>query len=501
MQGMAGGGSSAAAGAGAWTVAALMQAVADALQERIGACRVQGELGGLTRAASGHWYFTLKDETGSASMRCVMFRRAAGLVDFEAREGLRVEISGRMAVYEPRGDLQFIAEAMRLAGAGALYEEFLRRRARLEAQGLFDAARKRPLPAMPTCIGVVTSASGAVFHDIRTALARRAPHVRLILYPSAVQGAAAPAALVQALAAAGARDEVDLLIIARGGGSLEDLWAFNDEALVHAVASFPRPVISGVGHETDFTLCDLAADLRAPTPTAAAEMASPASAELRDLLAGRAAQVRRLMAVRLDREAQRLDRAGLRLSRPGQALRVELQKLHEAARRLPTAAQRQVQELQQALSLRATRLRQGRPAGAAATRARLGIAPGEAAGAGSHPGAGAGLCLGDRCPGEGGDDIARSGGRRSTQRAPAGRRLRRGGAGPAGCRRCPARAQAEAQVAGVASRASVQPAHPGGDRCLECPSTLPQPHTHSKDPSWRTPCPRFRMPSTHWLRT
>lgn len=356
MQGMAGDGAAATAGGRAWTVAALMQAVADALQHRIGACVVQGELGGLTRAASGHWYFTLKDDTGSASMRCVMFRRAAGLVAFEAREGLRVEVSGRMAVYEPRGDLQFIAEAMRLAGAGALYEEFLRRRARLEAQGLFDATRKRPLPAMPRCIGVVTSASGAVFHDIRTALARRAPHVRLILYPSAVQGAAAPAALIQALAAAGARDEVDLLIIARGGGSLEDLWAFNDEVLVRAVASFPRPVISGVGHETDITLCDLAADLRAPTPTAAAEMASPATAELLDRLAARAAHAQRLMAARLDREAQRLDRAGLRLSRPGQALRVEVQKLNDVARRLPLATNRLVLERQRALAQQATRL-------------------------------------------------------------------------------------------------------------------------------------------------
>ena len=358
MQGIAAGADALAEGGRAWTVAALMQAVVDALQQRIGACVVRGELGSLTRAASGHWYFTLKDESGSASMRCVMFRRAAGLVDFEAREGLSVEISGRMAVYEPRGDLQFIAEAMRLGGAGALYEEFLRRRARMEAQGLFDAARKRPLPALPKCIGVVTSASGAVFHDIRTALARRAPHVRLILYPAPVQGAMAAAGLVQAMALAAQRDEVDLLIVARGGGSLEDLWAFNDESLVRAVAAFPRPVISGVGHETDLSLCDLAADLRAPTPSAAAELASPATSELLDQLAGRAALAQRLMSARLDREAQRLDRAGLRLARPGQALRLEMQKLHDTARRLPLAARRSVLEQQRTLTLQSGRAQQ-----------------------------------------------------------------------------------------------------------------------------------------------
>jgi exodeoxyribonuclease VII large subunit len=300
-----------------WGVAALLLAVSDALAARFAACAVQGELSGFLRAASGHCYFTLKDADGAAaSMRCAMFRRAASLLEFTPRDGQQVELRGRVAVYEPRGEMQFVVESMRPLGAGSLYEHFLRLKAKLEAEGLFDAARKRALPAFARCIGVVTSLSGAALHDVLTALARRSPHVAVVVYPSLVQGAEAPAALAAALAAAAQRREVDLVIVARGGGSIEDLWAFNDERVVRAVAAMPMPTIAGVGHETDVTLVDFAADLRAATPTAAAELAAPARDELiaqLDVLARRLVQRVRH---RLDREAQRLDQRALQVARP-----------------------------------------------------------------------------------------------------------------------------------------------------------------------------------------
>jgi exodeoxyribonuclease VII large subunit len=304
-----------------WGVAALLLAVGDTLAARFSACAVHGQLSGFTRAASGHCYFTLKDSDGAAAaLRCAMFRRAATLVDFVPREGQQVELRGRIALFEPRGEMQFIVESMRALGAGSLHEQFLRLKARLEADGLFDAARKRPLPRFPRIVGVVTSTAGAALHDVLTTLARRAPHVRVVLYPSPVQGAEAPAALVAALTAAAARREVDVLIVARGGGSIEDLWAFNDERVVRAVAGMPMPVIAGVGHETDVTLVDFAADLRAPTPTAAAEQAAPVTDELLAALAALARRLRTRVAHRLEQHDQRLDRLSLRLARPGQRL-------------------------------------------------------------------------------------------------------------------------------------------------------------------------------------
>ncbi len=266
----------------ALSVAALLLAAGDALRARLGAVTVRGELSGFMRAASGHCYFTLKDSDGAAAvLRCAMFRRAASLLDFDPREGQQVEVRGRITVYEARGELQCVVEAMLPQGAGSLYELFLRHKARLEAAGLFDAARKRPLPRYPRAIGVVSSLAAAALSDVLTALARRAPQVQVFVYPSAVQGAEAPMQLVQAIVLAGVRAEVDTLIVCRGGGSIEDLWAFNDEAVVRAIASCPVPVVCGVGHETDLTLADLAADLRAPTPTAAAELAAPARAPVR----------------------------------------------------------------------------------------------------------------------------------------------------------------------------------------------------------------------------
>jgi exodeoxyribonuclease VII large subunit len=335
----------------AWGVQALLLAAADALAARFGAVVVRGELSGLTRAASGHVYFSLKDADGAPAMlRCAMFRRAASLLDFNPADGQQVELRGRLALYEPRGELQFVTEAMQRLGAGTLYEEFLRLRTRLAAEGLFDPGRKRLPARRPRSVGIVTSPMAAALRDVLTSFARRAPHVGLVLYPAPVQGADAPALLVQALQQAARRNEVDTLLLVRGGGSLEDLWAFNDERVVRAVVASPIPVICGVGHETDVSLCDLAADLRAPTPTAAAELATLARDEQLAALQGSAATLQRLLIRRLETHAQRLDTLALRLGRPARSVAVQQQVL-----------QRLVQRLQSALATRRERARLALP--------------------------------------------------------------------------------------------------------------------------------------------
>jgi exodeoxyribonuclease VII large subunit len=340
-----------------WSVGALLVATADALAARFGAVAVRGEISAFTRAGSGHCYFTLKDADGApALLRCAMFRRAAALLDFAPAEGQKVELRGRLAVYEARGELQMVVESLQRVGAGTLYEEFLRLRARLESQGLFDPVRKRPVSRFPVRLGIVTSPSAAALHDVLTALARRAPHVRVVVYPSLVQGADAPASIVTALRTAGERLEVDTLLLVRGGGSLEDLWAFNDERVVRAVAASPIPVVCGVGHETDVTLSDLAADLRAPTPTAAAEMAAPARADAMKALAQQAATLRRVVGRALDNQAQRLDRAALRLQRPAAALAAQAQRIDALERRLGQALRTQLARQGQAPVVLAQRL-------------------------------------------------------------------------------------------------------------------------------------------------
>jgi exodeoxyribonuclease VII large subunit len=327
----------------AWDVAALLLATGDMLQARFGALTVRGELSGLTRAASGHCYFALKDMTGaSALLRCAMFRRAASQLAFDAQDGQQVEVRGRIAVYEPRGELQLVVESMQRLGAGALYEQFLRLKARLEAAGLFDASRKRAIAPWPSTLGIVTSTAAAALHDVLAALSRRSPQVRVILYPSPVQGPDAAASLVAALQLAGARREVDTLLLVRGGGSLEDLWSFNDEALVRAIAASPIPVICGVGHESDVTLADLAADLRAATPTAAAELAAPARAEALDRLNALANRLQRRVHHWADTQAQRLDALALRLGGPAHALAAQRQVLASLDERLRLALRHSV---------------------------------------------------------------------------------------------------------------------------------------------------------------
>ncbi len=347
-----------AANRGVWSVAALLLAAADALNARLGAVQVQGELSGFTRASSGHCYFNLKDDAGQpALVRCAMFRRAAGLMDFAPADGQRVVVRGRLDLYAPRGELQMVAEHMAQVGAGSLYEEFVRLRNRLEAAGLFDAQRKRALPRHPRTIGVVTSLAAAALRDVASTLARRAPHVRVCVYPSLVQGVEAPPALVQALQTAVLRREVELLLLVRGGGSLEDLWAFNDERVVRAVAACPIPVVSGVGHETDVTLCDLAADVRAATPTAAAELATHA---LADLLADMQQRAHRLLLTtqrQVHTSAQGLDVRAARLGPPGRITGALRERLGSLQRRLSHALRPVAGLMAQELEPRQARLR------------------------------------------------------------------------------------------------------------------------------------------------
>jgi exodeoxyribonuclease VII large subunit len=306
------------------------------LERGFGTLWLEAEISNFSRPSSGHWYFCLKD--AAAQVRCAMFRQRNMLCAFTARDGQKVLVRARIGLYEPRGEFQLIVDHLEDAGLGALQRQFEELRARLAAEGLFATARKRPLPTLPKRIGVITSPTGAAVRDILHVLARRFPAVAVLIYPVAVQGAQAPAELVAALKTAAARQECDVLILARGGGSLEDLWAFNDEKLARAIVASPIPVISGVGHEVDFTIADFAADVRAPTPSAAAELVVPDAeewltaclrldtrlarcvqrrlAERRERLrwlTGRAAQVSPI--ARLAQQTQRLDELDQRMSR------------------------------------------------------------------------------------------------------------------------------------------------------------------------------------------
>lgn len=332
----------------AWTVSALCRAIADTLDAQFNPVTVRGEISGFSRAASGHCYFSIKDDTGQ--IRCAMFRRAASLMDFSPKDGELVELRGRLGVYEARGDLQLVVESMERAGQGALFEQFLRLKAKLEAEGLFDAAHKRPLVAQPRAIGVVTSLGAAAWHDVVTALQRRVPHIPVVMVPALVQGAGSAATLVQALQqlyAFTAEDNplsppVDVILLVRGGGAIEDLWSFNDEHLARVIAQSPVPLISGVGHETDFTIADFVADVRAPTPTAAAEMAATARASRWDGLMMLEHRLRQGIQRQQDRQGQRLDSLASRLSRPQALLGQQNQWLERLSHRLQAGLQNQV---------------------------------------------------------------------------------------------------------------------------------------------------------------
>jgi exodeoxyribonuclease VII large subunit len=323
---------SVAPAAAAVTVSQLLRNVRDTLERRFPLMWVRGELSNVSRAPSGHCYFTLKDD--GAQVDCVMFRSRLAAVDWELRNGAQVEVRALVSLYEPRGRFQLTVEAMRQAGLGPLYERFVRLKSRLEQEGLFEPAAKRPLPEHPRCIGVVTSLAAAALRDVLTTLARRNPAIPVVVYPVPVQGEGAAARIAAMLARAGARGECDVLLLVRGGGSLEDLWQFNEEAVARAIRAGAVPVVVGVGHETDSTIADFAADRRAPTPTAAAELVSPSRAELAARLAHCAGRLSREMRRRLDYRAQAVDHWSRRLVHPAARLRAHQQTVTQLSARL-----------------------------------------------------------------------------------------------------------------------------------------------------------------------
>jgi exodeoxyribonuclease VII large subunit len=296
------------------TVSALNQAVARLLERSFPLTWIAGEISNFTRASSGHWYFTLKDD--AAQVRAVMFRGRSQFAGFTPREGDKVEVRALVTLYGARGDYQINVEAIRRAGVGVLYEAFLRLKEKLTAQGLFDQDRKRALPMFARTIGIVTSPQAAALRDVLTALRRRAPHVSIVLYPTPVQGQQAPEKIAEAIDTASRRAECDVLLVCRGGGSIEDLWSFNEEIVARAIAACSMPVISGIGHETDFTIADFAADLRAATPTAAAELAATPRADWLASLRADATDLRRAMQRSLGERAQTLDNYSRRLLSP-----------------------------------------------------------------------------------------------------------------------------------------------------------------------------------------
>jgi len=343
----------------AWRVGALCLAIGDSLQARFNPVVVSGEVSGFTRAASGHCYFTLKDQQGQ--LRVAMFKRAAISLGFSPQDGQQVEVTGRLGVYEQRGELQLVAESMSRVGQGTLLEAFMRLKVKLDAEGLFEAARKRPLGAYPRSIGVVTSSGAAAWSDVMTALHRRVPHIPVVLAPALVQGQMAPAALVSALHSlyeliGEGRAPIDVILLVRGGGSLEDLWAFNDEQLAYAIAQSPVPVVSGVGHETDFSIADFVADLRAPTPTAAAELCAEPASQALSRLALQAKSLQSASRYALERQAQVIDVLVRRLQQPSDQLRVQQERLTALARLMQHSLQRSLQRHEHRLSQAAAQL-------------------------------------------------------------------------------------------------------------------------------------------------
>ncbi len=321
-----------------YSVSRLNREVRVLLERGLGVLWVEGELSNFSQPPSGHWYFSLKDR--DAQLRCVMYRVKNALVGFTPRPGMQLLVRGRISLYEPKGDLQLLVEHLEEAGIGALRREFERLKSRLAAEGLFAQERKRALPRFPRRIGVITSPSGAALRDVLKTLARRYPYAAVLIYPSAVQGAAAVPTLVAALATASRRAECDLLILARGGGSLEDLWAFNDERVARAIHACAVPVVSGVGHEIDFTIADFVADVRAPTPSAAAEMVVPDRHACLESLARTAQRLEGTMRRELRAVRARLETVGRRLERehPGTRLQQQMQRLDELSQRLAAGA-------------------------------------------------------------------------------------------------------------------------------------------------------------------
>jgi exodeoxyribonuclease VII large subunit len=320
-----------------YTVSALNREVRTLLERRLTIVWIEGELSNLSQPASGHWYFSLKDQ--DAQVRCAMFRQRNLSVGFTPRAGQQLLARGRVSLYEPRGDFQIIIEHLEEAGVGALKRDFERLKAKLAAEGLFAEARKRALPRFPRRIGIVTSPTGAALRDVLNILRRRYPPAAVLIYPTSVQGATAAPGIVDALALASERDECDVLIVARGGGSLEDLWAFNDESVARAIRASRIPVVTGIGHEIDFTIADFVADVRAPTPSGAAELVTPDREEALEALARTAGRLR----VAARRELRALATllastiARLKLTHPLSRIQQHAQRLDDLEQRLAGA--------------------------------------------------------------------------------------------------------------------------------------------------------------------
>lgn len=306
---------------------------------------ISGEISNFTLAASGHWYFSLKDT--NAQVRCVMFKGRNSYVDFLPREGDKVEVRATVTLYEARGDFQLTAEFIQQAGLGDLFEAFERLKLKLQKEGLFNADIKQAIPSHAEAIGIVTSPNAAALHDVLTTLNRRNPNTKVIIYPTPVQGKGAAETIAAAITKANERLEVDTLIICRGGGSIEDLWQFNEEVVARAIERCDIPTISGVGHETDFTITDFVADARAATPTAAAELACPDRSHLKQKLINLGQQLNRQMMLNLNQQAQKVDFLARRLISPSQKLEAQTVSVQQLYRRMQLAMQQQLQRQQQ----------------------------------------------------------------------------------------------------------------------------------------------------------
>jgi len=329
------------------TVSELNRMARNVLEQSFPLFWVSGEVSNFTRAASGHWYFSLKD--AGAQVRCVMFKGRNSYVDFMPREGDKIEARCTVTLYEARGDFQLTVEFVQRAGLGALFEAFEKLKTKLALEGLFDESTKLPIPKHPKQIGIITSADAAALRDVLTTLRRRMPNIPVIIYPTPVQGKGVAQLIANAINTANTRAECDVLIICRGGGSIEDLWQFNEEIVARAIAGCSIPTISGVGHETDFTICDFVADIRAATPTAAAELVTPS----RDALLNSINQIKlhlaRNLQFLLNQRTQALDYLARRLISPSQQIEQQKLQLVQITRRLQSAALQQLKTRQQNL--------------------------------------------------------------------------------------------------------------------------------------------------------
>ncbi|KMV33277.1 exodeoxyribonuclease VII large subunit [Franconibacter pulveris] len=322
---------------GIFTVSRLNQTVRLLLEQEMGQVWISGEISNFTQPASGHWYFTLKDD--SAQVRCAMFRNSNRRVTFRPQHGQQVLVRANITLYEPRGDYQIIVESMQPAGEGLLQQRYEQLKQRLAAEGLFDQSLKKPLPSPARQVGVITSKTGAALHDVLHVLQRRDPSLPVVIYPTAVQGDDAPGQIVRAIELANRRDECDVLIVGRGGGSLEDLWSFNDERVARAIFASRIPIVSAVGHETDVTIADFVADLRAPTPSAAAEIVSRNQLELLRQIQSQQQRLEMAMDYFLASNNQRFTRLQHRLQQQHPQLRLARQQteLVRLKQRLDTA--------------------------------------------------------------------------------------------------------------------------------------------------------------------